>query len=60
MPRLGKEMQWEKRHGLHDMQVVYGQTQTAYRRSQGNAQGRARQCMGTRKVVHRQRKAVHQ
>ena len=36
-------MQWEKRHGLHDMQVVYDRTQTAYKHTQGDARARARQ-----------------
>ena len=55
-PRLGlgakpgKEMQWEKRHRLHNMHVAYGRTQAAHRRAQGNAQARARQRTGSGKA----------
>ena len=44
-------MQWEKRHGLHDMQVAYDRTQTAHKHSQGDARARARQRTGMRRAA---------
>ena len=44
-------MQWEKKHGLHDMPVAYDQTQTAHKHAQGDAWARARQRTGVRGAV---------
>ena len=48
--RPSKEIQWEKRHGLHDMQASYSRSQAAHRRAQGNAQARERQRIGVCKA----------
>ena len=44
-------MQWEKRHGLHDMQVAYDWTKTTHKHAQGDARVCARQRTGVREAA---------
>ena len=57
--RPSKEIQGEKRHGLHDMQAAYGRSQATHKRAQGNAQALERQCTGVCKSAQGSAPVAH-